>query len=145
MTAREYLRQLRCLDTVINQKVEEVNALRARSRSAGGVDYSKEKAQTSAMGEASFVNPVLRVIALEQEINEEIDRFVEQKHKIINQIQALNSADYINVLYKRYVEFKSLERICVEMHFSYAYVKHLHIRALRTFENKNLKSAPNNT
>ena len=84
-------------------------------------------------------------IDLEAEINAEIDRFVDEKHKIINQIQGLKNSDYISLLFKRYVEFKSLERICVEMNFSYDYIKHLHGYALKDFEDKILNTTPNNT
>ena len=134
MKAKEYLQQLQRLDTVINQKIKEVQALRVQARSTGGLDYSKERVQSSPSGDAPFVKPICRIIDLEAEINAEIDRFVDEKHKIINQIQGLKNSDYIRLLFKRYVEFKSLERICVEMNFSYDYIKHLHGYALKDFE-----------
>lgn len=145
MKAKEYLQQLQRLDTVINQKIKEVQALRVQARSTGGLDYSKERVQSSPSGDAPFVKPICRIIDLEAEINAEIDRFVDEKHKIINQIQGLKNSDYIRLLFKRYVEFKSLERICVEMNFSYDYIKHLHGYALKDFEDKILNTTPNNT
>lgn len=145
MKAKEYLQQLQRLDTVINQKIKELGDLRLKSQSAGSIDYSKERVQTSPSGDAPFVKPICRIIDLEAEINAEIDRFVDEKHKIINQIQGLKNSDYISLLFKRYVEFKSLERICVEMNFSYDYIKHLHGYALKDFEDKILNTTPNNT
>jgi hypothetical protein len=145
MKAKEYLQQLQRLDTVINQKIKEVHDLRLQAQSGGGLDYSKERVQSSPSGDAPFVKPICRIIDLEAEINAEIDRFVDEKHKIINQIQGLKNSDYINLLYKRYVEFKSLEKICVEMNFSYDYIKHLHGYALQDFEDRILNSTPNNT
>lgn len=145
MKAKEYLQQLQRLDTVINQKIKEVHDLRLQAQSTGGIDYSKERVQTSPSGDAPFVKPICRIIDLEAEINAEIDRFVDEKHKIINQIQDLKNSDYIRLLFKRYVEFKSLERICVEMNFSYDYIKHLHGYALKDFEDKILNTTPNNT
>lgn len=145
MKAKEYLQQLQRLDTVINQKIKEVDDLRLKSRSVGSIDYSKERVQTSPSGDAPFVKPICKIIDLEAEINAEIDKFVDEKHKIINQIQGLKNSDYISLLFKRYVEFKSLERICVEMNFSYDYIKHLHGYALKEFEDKILNTTPNNT
>lgn len=145
MKAKEYLQQLQRLDTVINQKIKEVHDLRLQAQSTGGIDYSKERVQTSPSGDVPFVKPICRIIDLEAEINAEIDKFVDEKHKIINQIQGLKNSDYISLLFKRYVEFKSLERICVEMNFSYDYIKHLHGYALKDFEDKILNTTPNNT
>ena len=145
MKAKEYLQQLQRLDTVINQKIKEVHDLRLQAQSSGGFDYSKERVQSSPSGDAPFVKPICRIIDLEAEINAEIDRFVDEKHKIINQIQGLKNSDYISLLFKRHVEFKSLEQICVEMNFSYDYIKHLHGYALKDFEDKILNTTPNNT
>lgn len=145
MKAKEYLQQLQRLDTVINHKIKEVHDLRLQAQSTGGLDYSKERVQSSPSGDAPFVKPICRIIDLEAEINAEIDKFIDEKHKIINQIQSLKNSDYISLLFKRYVEFKSLERICVEMNFSYEYIKHLHGYALKDFEDKILNTTPNNT
>mgnify|MGYP006939891564 FL=1 len=46
MKAKEYLQQLQRLDTVINQKIKEVDDLRLKSRSVGSIDYSKERVQS---------------------------------------------------------------------------------------------------
>lgn len=134
MKAKEYLQQLQRLDTVINQKIKEVQDLRIQAQSTGGLDYSKERVQTSPFGDAPFVKPICRIIDLEAEINAEIDRFVDEKHKIINQIQGLKNSDYISLLFKRYVEFKKFETIAVEMNFTYQYVLNMHGYALKEFE-----------
>lgn len=134
MKAKEYLQQLQRLDTVINQKIKELGDLRLKSRSVGSIDYSKERVQTSPSGDVPFVKPICRIIDLEAEINAEIDKFVDEKHKIINQIQGLKNSDYIALLFKRYVEFKKFEVISVEMNFTYQYVIEMHGYALKEFE-----------
>lgn len=134
MKAKEYLQQLQRLDTMINQKIKELGDLRLMSQSVGGIDYSKERVQSSPSGDAPFVKPVLRMIELEQEINAEIDRFVYEKHEIINQIQALQNPKHIDILYKHYVEFKRLEIVAVEMNFTYQYIVELHGTALKEFQ-----------
>lgn len=134
MKAKEYLQQLQRLDTMINQKIKELGDLRLMSQSVGGIDYSKERVQSSHSWDAPFVKPVLRMIELEQEINAEIDRFVDEKHEIINQIQALQNPKHIDILYKHYVEFKRLEIVAVEMNFTYQYIVELHGTALKEFQ-----------
>lgn len=134
MKAKEYLQQLQQLDTVINQKIKEVHDLRLQAQSGGGFDYSKERVQSSPSGDAPFVKPICRIIDLEAEINAEIDRYVDEKHRIINQIQGLKNSKYIEILYKHYVEFKRLEVVAVEMNFTYQYVVELHGYALKDFQ-----------
>lgn len=134
MKAKEYLQQLQRLDTMINQKIKELGDLRLMSQSVGGIDYSEDRVQSSPSGDAPFVKPVLRMIELEQEINAEIDRFVDEKHEIINQIQALQNPKHIDILYKHYVEFKRLEIVAVEMNFTYQYIVELHGTALKEFQ-----------
>lgn len=134
MKAKEYLQQLQRLNTMINQKIKELGDLRLMSQSVGDIDYSKERVQSSPSGDAPFVKPVLRMIELEQEINAEIDRFVDEKHEIINQIQALQNPKHIDILYKHYVEFKRLEIVAVEMNFTYQYIVELHGTALKEFQ-----------
>ncbi len=134
MEAKEYLQQLYRLDTVINQKIRELDDLRSKSQSIKSIDYSKDYIQINFSGDAPFVNLIGRIIELEGEINAEIDTFVDEKHKIINQIQALKNSKYIEILYKHYVEFKRLEVIAVEINYTYQYVVELHGYALKNFK-----------
>lgn len=134
MKAKEYLQQLQRLDTVINQKIREADDLRLKSCSTGSIDYSKDRVQKSTSGDAPFVKMIGKIIDLEAEINAEIDKYCNDKHRIINQIQGLQTVNHINLLYKRYVEFKKFETIAVEMNFTYQYTIELHGYALQEFE-----------
>lgn len=134
MTAKKYLQQLYRLNTVINQKIRELDDLYSMATSIGNTDYSKDRVQTSPAGDAVFVKPICRIIDFEAKINAEIDRFVDKKHKIINQIQGLQNINHIKLLFMRYVEFKKFETIAVEMDFTYQYTIELHRYALQEFE-----------
>lgn len=133
MKAKEYLQQLKRLDTLINQKIQELGELRAMS-TVGSVDYSKERVQSSSSQDAPFVRVIHKIIELEEEINAEIDKFIDKKHLIINQIQELHNADEINVLYDRYVEFKTFEKIAVDLNYTIRNIYFIHGRALQNFE-----------
>lgn len=133
MKAKTYLEQLEILDTKINQKQMQLSDLKLKSTSTGGISYG-ERVQTSPSGD-SLCNAVTRYVALEQEINDDIDHFVDKKNVIINQIHALSDVKYIKLLFMRYVQFKRLEVIAVEMNYSYQYTKELHGVALQEFQN----------
>ena len=132
MTAKEYLQQLKRLDTVINKKIQELSELRTMS-TVGSFEY-KERVQSSTSQDAPFVKIVNKIIELEEEINNEINKFIDKKHMIINQILTLNDSKYIELLYKKYVEFKKLEVIAIEMNYTYQYTRSLHGYALQEFK-----------
>ena len=134
MTAKKYLRGLQRLDTMISQKLDELASLKATLTTIGGIDYSKDRVQTSRSQEAPFEKTIARIVDLNAEIDREIDNFVDRKHTIINQIQGLENTTYVEILYKRYVEYKRLEMISVEMNLTYQYVRELHGKALQAFE-----------
>lgn len=134
MSAKEYLQQLKRLDAIINQKIKELKDLRSTIYGVGSIDYSKERVQTSQSATAPFIKAADRIADLETEINQEIDSFVDEKHKIINQIQGLQNTNHVKLLFKRYVEFKNFEAIAVEMNFTYQYTVEMHGYALREFE-----------
>jgi len=130
---KEYLRQLRRLEVCIEQRQEELNRLRELIGSHA-IDYG-ERVQTSPSAD-SIPNEVIRRAELEADISRKIERFLQLKHKIINEIQSLDNAMYVSILYKRYVEYKSLEEIAVEMNYSYIHIKRLHGYALLEFKKR---------
>lgn len=144
MTAKEYLQQLQRLDVVIKQKINEKEELQRKAGTIGAVDYSKEKTGIAHSGEAAFEKITDHICDLEKDINSEIDYFVDKKHEIINRIQSLTNACYVDLLFKRYVQLKKFEQIAVEMNFTYRYVLELHGRALQNFETS-YKNLPNPT
>lgn len=131
---KEYLRQLRRLEACIEQRQEELNRLRELI-GCNAIDYG-ERVQTSPSAD-SIPNEVIRRAELEADISRKIERFLQLKHKIINEIQSLDNAVYVKILYMRYVEYKSLDEIAEKMNYSYRQVLRLHGTALKEFR-KNL-------
>ena len=83
MKAKEYLQQLQKLDIVINQKLQELYELK-KLQDIKAIDYTKEKVQSSRQNGANFENVLIKIIDMENEINAEIDRFIDKKHQMIN-------------------------------------------------------------
>ena len=135
MKAKEYLQQLRKLDIIINQKLQELDEL----KKMGGIkciDYTMEKVQSSQKHCATFENVLIKIIDMENEINTDIDKLVNKRHCIINQINELQNVQYIEILYKRYVEYKDLKKIAKEMEYTYDYIRKIHVKALQNFEKR---------
>lgn len=137
ITAKEYLNRLKLLDLKINQKLEEVSALKQTLTSISAVITENERVQGGNIKlDASFVKLLTRINKMEQEIDKEIDTFVCEKHRTINEIQSLKNKKHIEILYKRYVEFKDLGIVADEMNYTYQYIVLLHGYALQEFYEK---------
>lgn len=129
-TPKEYLRQLRTAEIKIEQKEEELERLKASLESIStGTD--SERVQTTPKDRLSEEVPI--IADLEEEINVDLGALLMLRNKIINEIQSMDNPVYINILYKRYVQYKSLEEIAVEMSYSYVHIRRLHGYALIQF------------
>lgn len=132
LTAKQYLDQLRVIDTKINQKMEELADLMTAATSTGAIDYSKDRVQTSPQNAQE--NRICKYVDLDAEINREIDEFVNIKHRVTKEIQELNVDYYIKILFKVYVQYKTVKDAANEIGLSYQYVRDLHKKALEAFE-----------
>lgn len=133
LSAREYLEQLEMIDMQINQDLERLEEMKAGAMSTGGIDYSRDRVQTSKVGD-KLCSDVTRYTVFDEQINTEIDRFVDAKEQIIREIRELRDVNYIQVLYKVYVQFKTLTIAAREMQKSYNFVLNTHKKALKAFE-----------
>lgn len=135
VNTQRYLCQIKILDTKIKQKQEQYNQLYESTHSVGAVRYDREPVQTSRTNDA-IERSIIRYLELEEEIKDETLNLQKTKHKIINEIQELDNDRFINLLYKKYVEYKPMNMIAEEMCYSYDYVKELHRNSLKAFEDK---------
>lgn len=132
LSAREYLGQLQELDTIIKQDTERLNEMKENATGVGAIRYDKERVQTSPRN--ALEESVCNRITYEQMLNEKISKFISAKEQIIEEIRGLHQNNYIQLLYKVYVQFKSLKEVSVEIDKSYPYVIELHKKALKMFE-----------
>ena len=128
---KEYLRQIRLFDICIKQKEAELAAMRSELENMSAA-VTGERVQTSAKDKMS--EKVSHIVDLEAQIIRDKESFLRMKDRIINEIQGLDNSVYVDILYKRYVEYKQLEEIAVEMNYSYRQVLRLHGFALQEFK-----------
>lgn len=131
LRAKEYLKRLKTLDLVIRNKQEELKTLRA---SLDGTGAGLGGIGGGGKTEGGFVCGIVRIDELERQINEEIALFVSEKHRIIDEINMLEDVRHVEVLYKRYAEFKYFDDIAEEMGYSRRHILRIHGEALGAFE-----------
>ena len=124
---KKYLSQIRLLDTKIKHKEAELNEVREYIDNITPY-ISRVKVKTHPIDKIS--DNIASIIDLEEQIRLEKCRMLQIKDRIINEIQSLDNPVYIDVLYKRYVEYKALWKIAEEMKYSYIHIKRLHKLAI---------------
>lgn len=135
MTAKEYLSQVRKIDIMINYKQRQLDELKHTADSVTA-NASSERVQSS--GTQDRVGQIVaRIVDLQNEINRDIDRLVDIKREIMSVVDQLDPTS-IELVTKRYFEFKTWEQIAKEMNYSKQWVcsivrgkPGLHIQALR--------------
>ena len=136
MKAKEYLRQVELMNIKIDTKIKQLEELKILATCTGAINAKPDKIQSSPCGD-KMENAVAKYVDLEREINNQIDAYVNKKQIILGKIYQLEAGEqtllYVQVLVKRYIEFKSLEQIAVELDRSYTYVRHIHGEALSCF------------
>lgn len=132
MTAEEYLKQVEVLDIQIQQDLEQLEELKVRAQGVSAIRYDKDRVQTSPAGDR-LCSDVCSIIGLDQKINEEIDRLYDAKQKIIREIRELKDAAMMQILFKRYVQYKNFKAVAIEMGIGYSTVLQKHRDALIKF------------
>ncbi|MCM1119357.1 MAG: hypothetical protein NC543_08360 [bacterium] len=138
LSARKYLEQLQEIDICINQELEQLEEMKSGAGGVGAIDYSKDRVQTSPVN--AIERRVCSYVDFEERINAHIDQFVDAKEQIIAEIRGLHHKHYISILFKIYVQYKSIREAAGEMKLSYRYAVEVHKKALKAFEDihKNL-------
>jgi DNA-directed RNA polymerase specialized sigma subunit len=128
MTKKEYLSQAYRLDQRINSKlaqVESLNTLATKvSSTITGMPKNPNRA-TSTMADA-----VTKIIDLQAEINNDIDRLVDLKREMVTVIKAVANKEYQTLLELRYLCFRTWEQIAVDMGYNVRHVYRLHDEAV---------------
>ncbi len=136
MTAKEYLRQIQLLDTIAKQQQNEIALLRDKTMSLRSVDYSVQKVRSSPQTGAGFEHAIDKLATMCAEYAQQCEQAARQRKEIIEQIQSLDNAVYVQILYKRYAEYKSFSMISMEIGYSDEHTRREHGRALQSFYEK---------
>ena len=132
MTTKEYLCQISRLDRMINNKLSEISQLRELAMSVSAIT-NEERVQTTPNFD-KIGTAYCKIEEMEEKLDKLIDEFVDKKNLIISQIDKIENETYYEILFARYIEKKTFEKIADEMNYSFRNTTRLHGRALREFE-----------
>lgn len=132
MTAKAYLGQARFLNMRIKSKFQQIESLNELATSCTAVLSDMPKSPNH--GASKVENCVLKIITLQDEIREDINRLVDLKREIMGTIKAVSDPELQTLLEKRYLCSLSWEKIAVEMHYSIQHIYRMHDTALAAVE-----------
>lgn len=127
--AKAYLKQVKICDTRINNKLDELTALKSIALK---VTTSLSHAPAHGSGNQDKIGDIAaKIVDLEADINRTVDELVDKTREISAVIDQIQNTDQLSVLYKRYFQFETWEQIACEMHMTYRNVCYIHGRALQ--------------
>ena len=128
MKAINYLKQIKIMDAKINADIEELTSLETLATRTTSV-LGGDRVQSSG-SQQKMADSVAKIVDLREQINAEIDRFINYKQEARELISECE-AECITLISKRYFQFKTWESIAVDMNFTYQWVSGgLHQKAL---------------
>lgn len=130
MTSKEYFRQAYRLDQRINLNIAELDELRAMACNITSSALS-EKVARSRDGNAPFVKAIERITKLEQEIDAEVDTFVNLKTEMRGVIESVEDRNEQLILHYRYILNYTWEKIAELLGTSARTIHRWHDSALR--------------
>ena len=93
---------------------------------------SDERVQTST-GSGGLEATVLERDRIQKEIDKAMSLYISERQQIIDRMHRIDKEEYIQVLYKRYIEGKDFKEIKREMHYEVSYLRKLHVKALNAY------------
>ena len=134
MDTKTYLQQISRLDRMINNKLSEISQLRELAMSVSAVKNEERVQNTPNFDKIGTA--YCKIEEMEEKLDKLIDEYVDKKNLIISQIDGIENETYYEILFARYIEKKTFEKIADEMNYSFRNTTRLHGRALIEFEKK---------
>lgn len=131
LTAERYLMRIRIREREIQNKEMELDALRYKAGGAGGIDYSKDKIQSSSGNYMEMV--ISDIIKLSEEIEKERAEFEQLKVKAYSLVRRLDKPEHRAVLEWFYLNGLSIVSTSKRMNLSERSTYYLRNEALELF------------
>lgn len=117
------LKQIKKLDVLINSKLEEIENLKTLATKVNA-PLNQERVQSSGSND-QLGECVAKIVDLQNEINDDIDAFINLKREIEHKVLSIDNPVAINVLYKKYFQHKTIVQIAEECDISRQWVSKL--------------------
>lgn len=125
---KRYLQQIRLYDSHIDTKLDELQHLKEMVTRI--TPTLKDDVVSGGGSQDKLADAVVKIVDLEAEIDREIDRYVNAKQEISSVLDGIVDPDQLQVLHKRYVQYKTFEQIACDMNMTYRNVCYIHGKAL---------------
>ena len=131
MNAKEYLSQAMYIDQRINSKLEQVTRLRENATNCTAMLSDMPRPDTP--NQQRMADTISKIVDLEREINEDIDRLVDLKAEARRAINEVGDPVQQVVLELRYLCYKPWLEIMEELGLSEMSIYRIHGEALKNF------------
>ena len=131
MNAREFLKQPKKLDKMIENKLNEKEQWKCIATGTTA-QMGGERVQSSG-SQQKMADAVVRFVDIEKEIDRCIDNLVDTKKDVIAVIEQLNASEY-DLLHKIYIQFFTLQEVAYLYDKSISWAKTVHKRGLKNVQ-----------
>lgn len=132
MKAKEYLQQVKKIDKLIENKLIEKEQWFAIATGTTASSEDGGRVQSSG-SQQKMADAVVKIIALQEEINNLIDMYIDTKQGVIKTIEQLPADEY-DVLHKIYIQGKNMRQTAAACDKSYDWVKIVHKQGMRNVQ-----------
>lgn len=132
MDTKQYLSQISRLDRMIKNKMAELSQYKDLAYGLSAIN-NEERVQSTPDFD-KMTGKIAKILEMESKIDSLIDEYVDKKNLIVFQIDSMENEIYYEILFARYIEKKTFEKIADEMSYSWRQIIRLHGRALQEFE-----------
>ena len=129
MTAKEYLSQAFHIDQRISSKLSQV--MRLRETATNCTATLSDMPRPDSPNKQRMADTICKIVDLEREINEDIDRLVDMKAEASRTITAVSDADQQLNLELRYLCYKPWNESMTELGYSEPTIYRLHGETLK--------------
>lgn len=130
--AKAYLNRIRLMDKKIDAMQDQLEWLKTTILRI--TPTLKEDVVSGGGSQDKLGDTMAKICDLKEEINREIDILVDERSHTIRLMNQMKTPEYFEILYKRYMEYKTYEEIAAEMHYGREWACRLHGRALQEFK-----------
>lgn len=131
--ARAELESLAHLDRRIDIRTEEIKRLTARMRSLQACGTSEPVSGTKCH---DLSDSVAALLDLRAELDADIDKWIEERQRIVRRIYAVQPPEYASLLYYHYVLTMPLYQVAEKMGYSYIWARIRHGEALAAYQER---------
>lgn len=131
MIAKEFLMQVRSRYEEVQEQKEYVDRIRD-SLGVAGINYDSESCHGSS-DPHSREHLLLKMIEEDKRLKKMNKDYAEFRVSVIDMIHNVSDSRDRKILYRVYIDFKSLYEVSSEMSYSYEYTRKIHLEALKNF------------